>query len=120
MDYQQIKTELSIHTTSEEQTFDTAVEAAGGQMMHQSVSEHHEIADLLKVLDTAPIAGDFWMEKFADLREAVHRHVAKEENEIFAKARALLSPGQAKQLAVDMEAMKQDCLSDIEFDIPAL
>lgn len=122
--FQQIRAELMAHSQSEEQTFYTAVEAAASESLREqlghSVYEHHEIADLLAVLNTAPISSEFWAEKFGELRQAVAHHVEQEETDVFPKARTLLSPAVERQLAKDMDALKQALLQDFELGIPAI
>lgn len=122
--FRQIKTELTAHSQSEAQTFYVAIEMAAGEALREqmghSIHEHNEIANLLNVLDMTPISSEFWLEKFGELKQAVSHHVEEEENDIFPKAKVLLSPAQARQLGKDMDMLKQEMLLDMEFDIPAL
>ncbi|ESQ92043.1 hypothetical protein ABAC460_03845 [Asticcacaulis sp. AC460] len=122
--FHKIRSELIAHSKAEEQTFYVAVEAAASEsvrlQMAHSVDEHQDIADCLTVLDNTPISSEFWIEKFGELKQAVTHHVHEEENDVFPKARVLLTPAQARQLAADMDRLKQQFLEDMEFEIPAL
>ena len=121
--FEQIRTELIAHGRNETEIFYAAVARAGGDLlserMKRSAQEHQDIELLLTVLDVTPVASDLWMQKFGELKQAVTRHV-EEENEIFARARAVLTPAQARQLVSEMDSVKQACLTEVEFDIPAL
>lgn len=109
--FDDIRTELTLHAEAEEATFYTAIveltqsPAISVQMDHAE-HEHNEMRRLMQVLADTPISSEFWMEKFGELKHAVEQHVAKEENDIFTKARVLISPGDARQLGRDMEQLK--------------
>ena len=48
------------------------------------------------------------MEALKELRHAVTHHVKEEEDDMFAKAKEVLSEDQEKQLAIDMEQLKSE------------
>ena len=69
--FDQIRTELSAHSDSEERTFYAALEHAlptqeMNEKLEQSEHEHHEIKALLHVLGRLSISTEAWMEKFGD------------------------------------------------------
>ena len=119
--FEQIRTELTLHDAAEEQTFYATLVAAdremAGQMRH-SKQEHREVHDLLETLHDTPISSEFWLEKFGEFKHAVSHHVAEEEGEIFARARQVLTPAQAVQLARDMEDVKLRMREDMDLNIP--
>ena len=47
------------------------------------------------------------MTKFEELRNLVEQHVASEENEMFPKAEAIMTPQEAEELGVTVETAKQ-------------
>ena len=114
--FDQIKTELSAHSDSEERTFYAALEHAiptqeMNDKLEHSEHEHHEIKSLLHVLSRLSVSSEEWMEKFGELKFAVEHHVAKEEGEIFPRAKEVISPLDAHRLALQMDALKQQILT---------
>ncbi len=114
--FDQIKTELSAHSDSEERTFYAALEHAiptqeMNDKLEHSEHEHHEIKALLHVLDRLSISSEEWMEKFGELKFAIEHHIAKEEGEIFPRAKEAISPLDAHRLALQIDALKQQILA---------
>ena len=114
--FDQIQTELSAHSDSEERTFYAALEHATqtqemNDKLEHSEHEHHEIKSLLHVLSRLSVSSEEWMEKFGELKFAVEHHVAKEEGEIFPRAKEVISPLDAHRLALQMDALKQQILT---------
>ena len=119
--FEQVRAELSLHDSAEEQTFYAAIVAADREMagrMRHSKLEHREVDDLLETLHDTPISSEFWLEKFGELKHAITHHVAEEEGEIFARGRQVITPAQAVQLAQDMEDVKSRMREDAELNIP--
>lgn len=119
--FDQIKTELSAHNDAEERTFYAAIEHALpsqkiNDMLEKSEHEHHEIKALLHVLSRLSISSEDWMEKFGELKFAIEHHVAKEEGEVFPRAKEALSPLDAHRVALQMDALKQQLLSGHDAD----
>ncbi len=109
--FDDIRMELTLHAEAEEATFYTAIveltqSPAISLQMDHAEHEHNDMRHLMQVLADTPISSEFWMEKFGELKHAVEHHVQEEENDIFAKARVLISPGDARQLGRDMEQLK--------------
>ena len=109
--FNNLKTELMLHAEAEEATFYTAIvertdsNSMSLQMDHAE-HEHNEMRTLLQVLTDTPVSSEFWMEKFGELKHCVEHHVREEEDEVFPRAQALISPGDAKALARDMARLK--------------
>ncbi|MEI9904542.1 MAG: hypothetical protein WDN06_11610 [Asticcacaulis sp.] len=74
--------------------------------MDHAEREHNEMRDLMQILDNTPISSEFWLEKFGELKHAIEHHVREEEDDVFPKAKVLLSPADARRLARDMDAIK--------------
>ncbi len=109
--FNDIKTELTLHAEAEEATFYTAIVELSQSdnltiRIDHSEREHNEIRDLLQVLTDTPVSSEFWMEKLGELKHAVEHHVREEEDEIFPRAQAIISPGTARELARDMAQLK--------------
>ncbi len=111
--FERIHMELELHTAAEERTFYKALEEASAnaavedRVVHAR-ADHDEIRQLLAYLNTESVSGPIWLEKFGELKHAVSHHVREEEGEIFAKARVLLTPEQARQLSRDMDRVKRE------------
>lgn len=121
--FEQIRTELAIHNIAEERTFYATLARAAQDVnlvdkVQHSAHEHREIDDLLETLHDTPISSEFWLEKFGELKQAVSHHVEEEEGDVFAKARQVLTPELAVQLARDMDDLKTRIRHDFELDIP--
>lgn len=90
---QTVLRELELHSRVEEDIFYPALRAKAGkdgkEMVKHSVSEHHEIDDLVAELrDTDPSDPDF-DDRFQELMEDVEEHIVEEETELFPKAQIL-------------------------------
>ncbi len=122
--FNQIRTELSLHAEAEEATFYTAIvertdsNSMSLQMDHAE-REHNEMRDLLQVLENTPISSEFWLEKFGELKHAIEHHVREEEDDVFPKAKVLLSPADARQLARDMDGIKSRMRMEMTAGEPA-
>lgn len=108
----QIKQELTLHADAEEQTFYKAIEHATKsqqvqEKMEHADHEHDEIREYLEKLSTMQVESEDWLEQFGELKHAVTHHVEEEEEDIFEKAKKYLSDKQAKDLAAQMDALKQ-------------
>jgi hemerythrin-like domain-containing protein len=106
--FQQINSELEVHTHIEEKIFYPAVE--GPQETHaltlEAYEEHKVVKRLLAELSEATAADDQWQAKAKVLRENVEHHVEEEENELFDKAKDVLSDEEIETLGQRMEAEK--------------
>lgn len=110
--FEQIKQELTLHADTEEETFYKAVEKATrsqavGEQMEHAHGEHDEIREYLEKLSDLSPDDEEWIEQFGEFKHAVTHHVEEEEGEIFEKAKKYLNDKQAKELASEMEALKQ-------------
>jgi iron-sulfur cluster repair protein YtfE (RIC family) len=106
--FQQIKSELDLHTHIEEAIFYPALERANEtrDLTLEAYEEHKVVKDLLSELDTAKSVSDEWEAKLKVLRENVEHHVDEEENELFDKANDVLTGEEAERLGDRMSAEK--------------
>jgi hypothetical protein len=116
--FDQIKTELLLHTEAEERTFYRAIEVATRErateddMVH-AFDDHAEIRNLVQDLTDLSENDEMWMVKFGELKHAVEHHVNDEETNLWKKARMVLSPSQEQALARDMDREKQKILNEV-------
>ena len=104
-----LKQELEAHANAEEQVFYAALlaEPDGQEKARHSIVEHEEMNDLIAALEGIDMASGAWLTKFKDLRERVEHHVDEEEEEIFVRARKLLSEKEATDLTADFDKRKK-------------
>ena len=117
--FDQIKTDLLLHTEAEERTFYRAMEAATreqatGEEMAHAVHDHGEIRALLDELTELSENNEMWMVKFGELKHAVEHHVQDEETNVWKKARMVLTHDQERTLARDMDREKQKLLNEVQ------
>jgi len=106
--FNQIKTELELHTHIEEKIFYPALEKPREthDLTLEAYEEHKMVKTLLAKLSSARTANDEWQAQAKVLRENVEHHVDEEENELFDKADDALSDEEIEALGQRMEAEK--------------
>lgn len=106
--FEQIKTELELHTHIEEKIFYPALEKPSEthDLTLEAYEEHDMVKKLLSELSGARTANDEWEAKAKVLQEAVEHHVDEEENELFGKAEDALGEEAIEELGQRMEAEK--------------
>ena len=106
--FNQIKTELELHTHIEEKIFYPALEKPEEthDLTLEAYEEHKMVKTLLSKLSGARTADDEWQAQAKVLRENVEHHVEEEENELFDKADDALSDEEIEALGQRMEAEK--------------
>ena len=110
--FETIKTELTLHADSEEQTFYKAVEDATRakaveEQMEHAHHEHDDIREYLVKLSDLAAEDEQWIETFGEFKHAVSHHVEEEEGDVFEKARKYLDHNDAVELAKEMDELKQ-------------
>ena len=107
--FEQIKTELELHTHIEETIFYPAVEKPKEthDLTLEAYEEHDVVKKLLRELSGARTATDEWEAQAKVLRENVEHHVEEEENELFPKADDVLSDDEVETLGDRMAAEKE-------------
>jgi len=107
--FEQIKTELELHTHIEETIFYPALEKPKQthELVLEAYEEHDVVKQLLEELSTAKSADEEWEAQAKVLRENVEHHVEEEENELFKKTRAALSEEEIETLGEQMENEKK-------------
>lgn len=107
--FTRLQTELEIHARIEEQVFYPALKEADTthELVLEAYEEHAVIKRLLSELDDLSKSDETWGAKLKVLQENVEHHVDEEENELFPKARKVLSREEAAALGERLEAAKQ-------------
>lgn len=110
--FAQIKSELTLHADTEEQTFYKAIEEASKAKlvtheMEHAHHEHDEVRQYLESLSTTAVSDPTWIEIFGEFKHAVSHHVEEEEGDVFESAKKYLSDNQAKDLAKEMDSLKK-------------
>jgi hemerythrin-like domain-containing protein len=107
--FQQIQTELELHTHIEETIFYPALEQPKPthDLTLEAYEEHDVVKKLLAELSRARNPTDEWEAQAKVLRENVEHHVEEEEGELFSKAEDVLSQDDIEDLGDRMAAEKQ-------------
>ena len=107
--FRQLKRELDLHAAVEDlhiyRVFQQAEPTRNAA--HEAIEAHSKIKTLLDELETAPVYDHNWVPKFQELHTLVESHVASEENEIFRKTETVMTPQEAEELGVTVEAARQ-------------
>ena len=112
-----IEAKLKAHTTIEEEIFYPAFKKAGeksddDKMYFEALEEHRAAGDLVlpDLVKTDP-ASDKFSGRAKVLKELVEHHADEEEQEMFPRARKLLSKDELTQLGQRLEARKEQLLA---------
>ena len=106
--FNQIKTELELHTQIEEAIFYPAVEEPKEthDLTLEAYEEHDVVKKLLRELSKTKSPDEEWEAQAKVLRENVEHHVEEEENELFPKAEQVLSQEELEDLGERLQAEK--------------
>ena len=114
--FEQVKTELEIHATIEEEIFYPAVKAIRDKETKETVregfEEHAVVKSLLAQLSEMEPEDEQFDAKFTVLSENVEHHAGEEEDEMFPDARKGLSKEALEELGARMEARKERLKGD--------
>ena len=107
--FTQLKQELDVHAHIEETILYPALKAAAEtrDLTEEAYEEHQEVKDLLAELEATPPDSEEWSDMITELRENIEHHVEEEEDEMFTKARQVLSEQQLNEIGAQMAAEKQ-------------
>ncbi len=107
--FAKLKQELDVHAQIEETIFYPAIKQAAEtrELVFEGFEEHHVVKMLLRELEATPVDTEQWTAKLKVLKENVEHHVEEEEEEMFQKARQVLSEEQINDLGAQMEEMKK-------------
>jgi len=101
----ELERQLTVHAMAEEHTFYSALRVADDTRfkVRRAVAEHGQIEELLNRLAVLRAGEPSWRDTLRTLQDLVAQHIV-DESEIFEAARHVLTPAEARSLALDMEA----------------
>jgi iron-sulfur cluster repair protein YtfE (RIC family) len=107
--FTKLKQELDIHSHIEEKIFYPVLKKSEEtrDITMEGIQEHHVVKVLLGELDAMGVGSETWTAKLKVLKENVEHHVEEEEDDMFKKAREVLSKEQLEELGALMEQEKQ-------------
>ncbi|MHC8332469.1 hemerythrin domain-containing protein [Pseudomonas sp. LB3P25] len=99
--YKQLKSELQAHATAEERHFYIPLMEFdnGVDLSRHAISEHHEMDEMMEVLDETEMSSPAWLATAKKLAEKVNHHLEEEEQKFFQMAGKLLDDQQKETLA---------------------
>ena len=114
--FNQIESELKVHTQIEEEIFYPAFhEAAEGEkdehLYYEAVEEHHVVDMVLPEITDTDENSDEFAAKGKVLKDLVEHHIEEEEEQMFPKARKLMDPSDLKELGRRLDERKQQLMS---------
>jgi iron-sulfur cluster repair protein YtfE (RIC family) len=111
--FSELKQELEIHTTFEEQVFYPQAREKTGmdEAIEEALDEHDEAKQLLEALADMEPTSEEWMETIDELRDALSHHIKEEEQELFPAARKKVDSTEADKMGREYMDMKKKALS---------
>lgn len=105
---EEIRNHLIPHARAEESVFYNTLRAvnADKKVVFHGFQEHLEAETLLRTLQVMDKMNLDWKSTAEKLREAILHHVAEEESEIFAEARAVFTSEEAEAMCDAFEQLK--------------
>ena len=109
---QQLKTELAAHARAEERFFYSPLmkHDSGVDLSRHGVAEHHEMDELVEILDETDPSSPGWLAAAKKLKEKVFHHLEDEEHTFFQQAGKMLTYQQKQSLANSYEKDYQEAL----------
>jgi len=106
--FDQIETELEIHTHIEETVFYPAMEQHEElkDLVAEARDEHEEVKELLEDMESMAPEDEDFESSLQDLIENVEHHAEEEEQEMFPKARQVVGDKALEDLGRQLEAAK--------------
>lgn len=107
--FEQLKSELELHTQIEEEYMYPLLEEAEEtkDMTLEAYEEHDIVKTLMGEMEDEEVGSDVWEAKLKVMKENVEHHVSEEEEELFPEAEEVLSEEQMEQLAQSIMEAKQ-------------
>ena len=105
-----VRAELVRHERIEEEIFYPRLRGNEEvkEIVLEGYEEHHVADVILDELLDIPASSDLWKAKVKVLKENIEHHIKEEEDEMFPKARKVLSREQLEHLGERMEALKRE------------
>ena len=115
---EQIAHEVEVHTRIEEEIFYPAFRKAGrkkddARMFFEARAEHGAVKFVLPDLQQTDRDSEEFAGKAKVLKELIEHHAEEEEEEMFPRAKKLLSAEELDELGVRMEARKRGLVAEV-------
>lgn len=107
--YKQVRAELKFHANAEERALYIPMMEINltQEKARHSVAEHHEIDELLELLDETDYSATHWLTHAKQLQHLVTHHLDEEEQEVFQLAGRGLNEPQKTSLADEYQTEMQ-------------
>jgi len=111
--FDELKQMVTAHARAGEKVFYDTLRSskAAHDLALEGYEEHHVVDALLHEMSQLSLGDDQWQAKLSVVTENLEHHIKEEEEEIFPKARKILSDKQAKELGEAFTAEKSKYLS---------
>ena len=107
--FARIKQELLVHESIEEELLYPTLKEHDQtkEVSLEGYEEHHFANEVIAELEETPVDDERWGAKFSVLKENIEHHIEEEEEEMFPKARKVLSQEKIDELGERMEQRKK-------------
>jgi hemerythrin superfamily protein len=107
--FEQIKTELEVHTHIEETVFYPRIQQSEDlkDMVLEAFEEHKQVKTLLREISGLAKGNEKLDAKLKVMGENVEHHVEEEETEMFPKVEKVLSKDELEELGAQLKAAKK-------------
>jgi hemerythrin superfamily protein len=112
--FEQLVTELKIHTAIEEEVFYPEAREVGGEaeeLVLEGVEEHHVVDQLIEEIEGLDPSDERWAAKVTVLIENVDHHAEEEEEELFPKLRKAFGDERLQRMGDELEEAKSRHMS---------
>jgi hemerythrin superfamily protein len=111
---EEVFTEVTVHSTLEEELFYPAVkeqtDADGKDLVAESLEEHHVVAILIEELKALDPKDERYDAKFNVLMENIEHHIKEEEGELFPEAEGVLGDA-VEHLGTQIKERKEQLMA---------
>jgi hemerythrin superfamily protein len=113
---EEVFTEITVHSSLEEELFYPAVKAEtdkqGQELVAEAVEEHHVVAMLIEELKALDPKDERYDAKFSVLMDNVEHHIEEEEDELFPEAEDVLGDA-IEDLGAQMKERKGQLMASL-------
>ncbi|MEA2453448.1 MAG: hypothetical protein QOG04_2158 [Actinomycetota bacterium] len=108
--FDKIKREMEIHEAIEEEIFYPALKEhpKAKEIVLEGYEEHHVVDQIMTELGDTSVDDEKWGAKFSVMKENIEHHIEEEEEDMFKKARDVLSSDELDALGERMQARKKE------------
>ena len=102
--FEKLKANLLAHSHAEDEVFYEPLKEKledDVYLVFEAKEEHKLVEQLLNELSES-LEDDVWCAKFKVLKEMVEHHIEEEEEDLFKKAKKVISPEESEQMAQEM------------------